>query len=188
MKLFKNIRIKKDRKRALIKFSLFEKYIPKNASIVDVGTGSGQFAQLLKEKKYAVEAVDIIDKTNASEITPLIYDGKQLPYENNHFEVGMLITVLHHCPYPDKIFEEVLRVSAKRIFILEDVYNNSLMKYLTWFADSVANFEFIGHPHTNKSEKDWEKLFDKHNLILLHKNKVKVFFIFTQVVYVLEKK
>lgn len=186
--MFKKIRTKKDRKRALLKFSLFKDYLPKNATIIDVGTGSGQFAQLLQEKKFQIQAVDVVDKTNASKITPKIYDGQKLPFETNCFDVGMLITVLHHCPKPEIVFQEVVRVSRKRIFILEDVYSNFIMKHLTWFADSLANFEFIGHPHTNKSEKKWEKLFKKHKLDLLHKRKIRVLFIFTQVLYVLEKK
>jgi ubiquinone/menaquinone biosynthesis C-methylase UbiE len=185
--MFKNIRINKDRKRALVKFSLFSDYLSANQTILDVGTGSGQFAQLLQEKEFQIQAVDIVDKTNATLNTPRIYDGKKFPFESNSFEVGMLITVLHHCPKPEKVFEEVVRVSSKRIFILEDVYSNTLMKYLTWFADSIANFEFIGHPHTNKSETEWEALFKENKLTLIHKRKVKVLFIFTQVVYVLEK-
>lgn len=185
--MFKNIRIKKDRNRALTKFSIFKDYLPKNASILDVGTGSGQFAQLLHEKGFQIQAVDIVDKTNSNKITPSIYDGEKLSFKSNRFDVGMLITVLHHCPKPEIVFEEVMRVSGKRIFILEDVYNNPVMKYLTWFADSIVNFEFMGHPHTNKSEADWEKLFKEHRLNIIHKKKVKVLFIFTQVAYVLEK-
>lgn len=185
--MIKNLFIKKDKKRALVKFSLFKDYLTKNASVLDVGTGSGQFAELLQEKGCQMQAVDVVDKTNATKIIPKIYNGVKLPFEDNQFEVSMLITVLHHCPNPENVFKEAVRVSKNRIFILEDVYSNLLMKYLTWFADSIANFEFIGHPHTNKSETEWENLFKENKLTLIHKKKVKALLIFTQVVYVLEK-
>ena len=103
------------------------------------------------------------------------------------FDISMLITVLHHCPQPEDVFAEAVRVSKDKIFVLEDVYSNWLMKRFTWFMDSLMNLEFIGHPHTNKSEYEWEKLFDLHHLKLIYKKKVKILFIFTQVVYVLEK-
>lgn len=185
--MIKNLVTKKYRKSALVKFSLFKDYFTKNASIIDVGTGSGHFALLLQEKSYEIQSVDVVDKTNGATITPKIYDGKKLPFESNLFDVAMLITVLHHCPNPETVFKEVVRISKNRIFILEDVYSNRIMKYLTWFADSIANFEFIGHPHTNKSEVEWEALFKEYRLNLIHKNKVKTLMIFTQVVYVLEK-
>lgn len=185
--MFKNLFLKKDKKRAQIKFSLFNNFLTSNASIIDVGTGSGQFAQLLQEKGFTMQAVDVVNKTNASTIIPKIYDGTTLPFENNSFDIGMLITVLHHCPQPEIVFQETVRVSKKRIFVLEDVYTNLVMKYATWFADSIANFEFFGHPHTNKSEAEWEALFKAHQLKVVHKKRVKLLFIFRQVAYVLEK-
>lgn len=185
--MLKKFKLKLDQKRATVKHQLFKEFITNNTSIVDVGTGSGQFAALLKNKGYNITAVDVVNKTNTNQITPVIYDGKTLPFSANTFNIGMLITVLHHCPNPELVFNEVCKVSKNKIFVLEDVYNNQFMKYLTWFADSLANFEFIGHPHTNKSEKEWETLFKYHDLKLIHKKKVKVMVIFTQVVYVLEK-
>lgn len=185
--MFQKLKLQLDKKRAVVKHELFKDFIPNNSSIIDVGTGSGQFAALLQNKGHKITAVDVVNKTNTNEIAPVIYDGKTLPFQPNAFNIGMLITVLHHCPNPELVFNEVVKVSKDKIFVLEDVYNNLFMKYLTWFADSLANFEFIGHPHTNKSEKAWEALFNNHNLKIIHKKKVKIMVIFTQVVYVLEK-
>lgn len=185
--MLRNFKIKKDQERSKVKYALFEKYFTKNARIIDVGTGSGQFAQLIKDKDFEIQAVDVVNKTNASSITPIIYNGRTLPFENNSFDISMLITVLHHCPNPENIFKEAVRVSKSRIFVLEDVYSNKLMKYLTWGMDSLMNLEFFNHPHTNKSEEEWEALFKENKLLLIYKKKVKVLFIFTQVVYVLDK-
>lgn len=186
--MFKKNKLRSDKKRALVKYNLFSQFIPSKSSIIDVGTGSGQFAALLQEKGFEVTAVDVVNKSNSDQIVPIIYDGKKLPFKANSFNIGMLITVLHHCQNPELVFKEVCKISKDRIFVLEDVYNNLFMKYLTWLADSIANFEFIGHPHTNKSEKDWEILFSNLNLSLIYKKKVKILLLFTQVVYVLEKK
>lgn len=186
--MFKKLRITKDQKRAQVKYALFKNYFTENSRILDIGTGSGQFSQLLIDKGFEIQAVDVVNKTNASSITPILYNGRTLPFENNSFDCSMLITVLHHCPNPEMVFKEAVRVSKSRIFVLEDVYSNKLMKYLTWGMDSLMNLEFFGHPHTNKSEAEWEALFMENNLTVIHKKRVKLLFIFTQVVYVLEKK
>ena len=185
--MFKSYKIKKDKARAKTKFNLFKKFIDTNSKIIDIGCGSGQFALELQNKNHDVTAVDVNDKTNTIAITPVIYDGLKLPFKNNQFNICMLITVLHHCHKPNDVFAEAVRVSKDKIFVLEDVYSNWFMKRLTWFMDSLMNYEFIGHPHTNKSENEWEKLFKLHNLKLIHKKKVKILLIFSQVVYVLEK-
>ena len=185
--MLKKFKIKKDQERAAVKFKLYKDYLLKNSHIVDIGTGSGQFSTVLQDKGYNVTAVDIIDKTNTNDITPVVYDGQQLPFQNENFDISMLITVLHHCPKPEQVFAEAVRVSRKRVFILEDVYSNWVMKHLTWFMDSLMNLEFTGHPHSNKSEAEWENLFNKHNLKVVYKKKVKILLIFTQVVYALDK-
>lgn len=178
----------KDKQRAKTKNKLFGKFIPKNSKIIDIGTGSGQYSLMLKNAGHTITSVDIKDRTNTKFITPILYDGKKLPFEDNSFDVSLLITVLHHCPDPDIVFKEALRVSKKRIVILEDVYSNHLMKYLTWGMDRLVNLEFFGHPHTNKSEEEWENLFEANGLTIIHKQKLKVLFIFSQVLYVLDKK
>jgi len=178
----------KDKKRAITKLKLFKKFIPEKATIVDIGSGSGQFSLALQKSGYSVTSVDVKDKTNTHEITAMVYDGNTLPFKTNSFEVSMLITVLHHCPNPERVFEEAVRVSKNRVFILEDVYSNKVMKYLTWAMDSLVNMEFFGHPHTNKTEKEWEALFKGNDLQVLHKQKIKVLFIFSQVLYILKKK
>ena len=185
--MLKKFKIKKDQERAAVKFKLYKDYLLKNSHIVDIGTGSGQFSAVLQDKGYNVTAVDIVDKTNTNDIAPVVYDGQQLPFQGESFDISMLITVLHHCPDPEQVFAEAVRVSRKRIFILEDVYSNWVMKRLTWFMDSLMNLEFAGHPHSNKSEAEWENLFNKHNLKVVHKKKVKILLIFTQVVFVLDK-
>ncbi len=186
--MLKKIRILKDQKRAQTKKELFKEYLHFHSKIIDIGTGSGQFSLVLKEDGHQVTSVDIKDKTNTNLITPTVYEGEMLPFDTNSFEISMLITVLHHCPNPEKVFQEAVRVSKSRIFVLEDVYSNFVMKYLTWWMDSLMNLEFIGHPHTNKSEHDWECLFKENNLKVIHKKKTKLLFLFSQVAYVLEKK
>jgi ubiquinone/menaquinone biosynthesis C-methylase UbiE len=187
MSLYSSITRFKDKRRNRSKSALIDDFLDSSSSLIDIGTGSGGLALYLKKKGFEVTSVDIVNKTTYPDISPIVYDGKTLPFQDNSFDVAMLITVLHHCPQPEQVFAEAVRVSNKKIIVLEDVYSNWLMKRLTWFMDSLVNLEFKGHPHSNKSETEWEALFQKHNLRIKQKTTTKVLGIFTQVMYHLEK-
>ncbi|MFN2261697.1 MAG: class I SAM-dependent methyltransferase [Psychroflexus sp.] len=187
MSLYASITNFKDRRRNASKATLIGDFFNSSKTIIDIGTGSGGLANYLKNRNFDVTSVDVVDKTIHKHITPVIYDGLHLPFKDQSFDASMLITVLHHCPDPEQVFSEAVRVSNGKIIILEDVYSNWLMKRLTWFMDSLVNMEFKGHPHSNKSETEWEALFQQHNLKVKKKTKAKVLAIFTQVMYHLEK-
>jgi len=187
MSLYTLISSLKDKRRAVSKAKLLGNFINDTETILDIGTGSGSFADYLSKLGFKVSTVDVVDKTTQTHINPIIYDGRHLPFEDHSFKASMLITILHHCQDPDQVFAEAVRVSKKKLIVLEDVYSNGIMKRLTWFMDSLVNMEFKGHPHTNKSEAEWEALFEKHQLKVKKKTKTKVLAIFTQVMYHLEK-
>jgi len=98
----------------------------------------------------------------------------------------LLLTVLHHTPNPKEILKEASRVS-KRVIIIEDIYSNLVQKYLTFFTDSLVNFEFRGHPHSNKSVSEWNKLFNELNLKIIHEEINQVYGLFNQALFVVEK-
>lgn len=188
MSLYKTFSSFKDKRRNISKSKLIGNFLVESKTIVDIGTGSGGFAHFLMQKNFKVTPVDVVDKTIHGHITPIVYDGFHLPFEDESFDASMLVTVLHHCPNPEQVFDEAVRVSKKKIIVLEDVYSSRVMKHLTWFMDSLVNMEFKGHPHTNKSEKQWEELFHKRNLNIKKKTRTKVLAIFSQVMYHLEKR
>ena len=188
MSFYRIISTLKDKRRSISKAKLLGDFIDDRETVLDIGTGSGSFANYLSKFGFKVSTVDVVDKTIHSQINPIIYNGRDLPFEDHSFEASMLITILHHCQDPDRVFAEAVRVSKHKIIVLEDVYSNWVMKQLTWWMDSLVNLEFKGHPHTNKSEAEWEALFEKHQLEVKKKTKTKVLAIFTQVMYHLEKK
>jgi ubiquinone/menaquinone biosynthesis C-methylase UbiE len=118
----------------------------------------------------------------------VIYNGEKLPFDDLAFDTTLLITVLHHTPDPDAVLQEAIRVSARRIVVMEDIYTNPFQKYLTWFTDSLVNMEFVGHPHTNRSDKQWQATFSKMGLKLVGKETFRTLVFFRQVIYVLERK
>lgn len=98
----------------------------------------------------------------------------------------MLLTVLHHAEEPEKLVSEAKRV-AKKVVIVEDIYDNVFQKYLTFFADSLVNLEFFQHPHNNKTDIEWRNLFTKKGFEIEDIQYRSLLFFFRQAVYLLAK-
>lgn len=138
------------------KFQRIQPVLTKGASILDIGSGYGTVTEVLKNNHFSVTVVDVADQSIRDDLKPTLYDGTTLPFANNSFDFALLLTVLHHCPKPEQMLSEAARVGRK-VVVIEDVYRNRLQQYLTWFTDSLLNFEFKGHPHTNKSRQEWSE-------------------------------
>lgn len=58
---------------------------------------------------------------------------------------------------------------------------------MTYFFDSLLNLEFVGHPHSNKSDKQWKKTFENLDLKLVDIKYNYSFLVFKHATYYLEK-
>lgn len=161
-------------------------YLQKGDRVLDIGSGSCVVAKRLKDSGYEVTLLDVVDKSAYSDFRPIIYDGKHIPFPDNSFDVAFLITVLHHTKEPIEVLKEAARV-APRIIVMEDLYKDVFQKYLTFAMDSFLNREFFGHPHTNMTEREWERVFDKLGLKILDRNIHDFWRFFTSGTFYLER-
>ncbi|TVR87640.1 MAG: class I SAM-dependent methyltransferase [Saprospirales bacterium] len=173
-------------KKAEIKAKRLSKFYQPGAKVLDIGSGNGALVKLLREQGLSVTPLDIQNKSAFEEIKPLLYDGGKLPWENLQFDWVQMITVLHHTPNPENIIKEAKRV-GKKVLIMEDIYYNVAQKYLTFFADSLNNIEFRGHPHTNKTDLGWKEVFLQNGLKVDKAEFYRFLGIFDQVIYALSK-
>ncbi len=178
--------IKVDQKRIVIIISRIKNHLVKKTKILDIGCGIGLLSLAIKRKGYDLTAIDVHNISLVKNINPMIYDGKNLPFGDDAYDTALFITVLHHTPNPEHLITEATRV-AKRIIIVEDIYENAFQKYATYIMDSIVNLEFFGHPHTNKDEKEWMNLFKRNKLKLIHKDRMSYWNFFLSAVYVIER-
>ena len=175
------------RSKAKIKYKRLLPYLVKGEKILDIGTGNGALCKIMLESGFNMQSLDITNNSFFKEVSPKMFDGNEIPYPDRSFDTAILITVLHHTNKPEKLIEEASRV-AKRIIIMEDIYTNPLQKHLTFLADSLANLEFSGHPHSNKTNQEWQAVFKNHKLEIISQNDHPNFLLlFRQVTYVLKK-
>ncbi len=161
--------------------------LPKGVKILDIGSGNGLAAHLLRKKGFDIVPMDIHEGQYDDSEKPIVYDGKKIPFADNTFQSGIILTVLHHIDNPDEILQEATRV-CKNLVIMEDIYNNKLEQYLTYFLDSLANLFYSPCPHTNKNDAEWKAAFEKYGLTLKSAEYRHVIFFIRQGIYVLEKK
>ena len=133
-------------------------YLNSADRVLDVGAGNCILCQELSRRGYDVVPVDLENLSFVDEIVPIAYDGTTLPFGKDSFDIALLITVLHHTPDPDAVLTEVRRV-ARRIIVIEEIYENVFEKYFTYAIDSLFNLEFFSHPHSNRTDAEWRKAF-----------------------------
>lgn len=133
-------------------------YLNPDNRILEVGAGNSIFCQQLRQRGYDITPLDVENHSFVEDIVPVIYDGITFPFSDNSFDVAMIITVLHHCPNPDAILAEAKRV-AKKVIVVEEIYEGMFEKYMTYAIDSLFNFEFFNHPRSNRTDTEWRSTF-----------------------------
>ena len=101
---------------------------PKMARVLDVGTGSGVFAEAFARLDLAVTGIDVQGPMleAAQRFVPKahfqIASSEELPFANDSFDLVFLGLVLHESQDPGRSLQEARRVCALRTAVLEWPY------------------------------------------------------------------
>jgi SAM-dependent methyltransferase len=168
--------------RARIKYKRISELIQKDETILDIGCGNGGVLYLLRENGFKANGIDVNDHNFFSSNQTEIYDGNKLPFSDKSFDCGLLLTVLHHTRNPIAVLKEAARV-CNELIIIEDIYTSAWNKYLMFFMDSLVNFEWKGHPHSNKSKSEWESIFQDCGYKIISSKENTILIVFKQITY-----
>lgn len=168
------------------KVSPFIEHLPKKAKIVDIGSGNGLICYYLRKQGFNVTPLDVVDMAYNETVRPVVYDGREMPFEDNSFDYALILTVLHHIDSPEEVLDETCRI-AQNIVIIEDIYTNTFQKYLTFFMDWLVNLGYSPTPHTNKDDLGWKSTFNSRQLELKYTSQWRVLLFFRQVLYIVKK-
>ncbi len=182
--IFRRLERKWALRRAEVKRKRLLSFLSEGETVLEVGSGNGALVKLLRKEGMKMSALDIADKSLFDDVAVEVYDGARFPFIDRQFDVCQLITMLHHTTHAEELVREAKRVSG-RVIIMEDIYVNAFQRYITWFTDSIVNWEFYGHPHTNRTDAEWKSLFERNGLRLEKVEYYRFLVFFTQVTYVL---
>jgi ubiquinone/menaquinone biosynthesis C-methylase UbiE len=127
--------------RYAYRLELIEKYFIKGGCYLDLGCGSGlntrKIADLLEASPYGIDVID----ANQGDIDFRVYDGLNIPFEDNYFQSLSVIHVLHHAENADHTVAEIARVTkpGSRILVLEDMASSRFQNFLSKAGDVYAN-------------------------------------------------
>jgi alpha-1,6-mannosyltransferase len=127
------------RHRAQDKWHWMSAHLDHPERVLDLGAGEGFVgAEAAKSTNAEVILADVID-LNRTSLPFVRYNGRSLPFTDNYFDAVLLSYVLHHCDEPGVVLDEVRRVAADRVIVLESVIENHRDRRWLSFADRLAN-------------------------------------------------
>lgn len=175
------------KRKADVKWNRLKGVFKNEETVVDLGCGNGALSLKMHESGINIIPVDVDDKSLFKSVQPTMYDGSILSSAvSTKVDAIQMITMLHHVDDPEKLVRQASDLTNKLV-VMEDVYRNSWQELITHITDSIVNLEFIGHPHTNKTDSEWKALFSKYGFELKEFQSERFLLFFRQNTYVLEK-
>lgn len=120
--------------------ALIRRYGGPNCRVLEIGAGIGWQAKTLSGLGYRVQAIDLpveneISNHARNRIWPIIdYDGKNIPFNNNSFDIVYSSNVLEHVLNPDALNQEIHRVLRPGGFAIHLVPNS------VWRLSSLLSY------------------------------------------------
>ncbi len=137
-------------------------------SILEIGAGEGAILKQLDEKRFGEElfaleisstGVEAIKNKHIPRLTECrLFDGYDIPYADQQFDLAVLSHVLEHVEFPRKLLYEASRV-ARYIFIEVPLEDNLRLKN-DFIFDEVGHINFY-------SPKTFRRLIQTCNLEVL---------------------
>ena len=166
---------------------LFRPFIEGIDSVLDVGTGTSIpihiFAKVFPKVRY--NTVDIADIRKRKKLPFVIYDGKNLPFDNSEFDVSILNETLHHCEDPESVLIEARRV-AKSVYVIEhfpspdtsikELYETEIYALLNFDIDCKFYNPFTEHSLYLLFKKAGLKVLDRIEIPYYGKRRIRKYF------------
>lgn len=146
-------------------FEAIQNILPINeGKMIDVGAGKGILSDKFRNN-FDVKQIDI-SKTGPN---VEIYDGYNIPANDNEYNIALSMFVLHHLPHKEEIIQEMKRV-ADYIIILEDEPNNIISKlffngHYFWF-DQPMNDDLYAN------EDEYKDIFERNGLQIIEEHDI----------------
>lgn len=145
-----------------------------SCQVLELGAGTGQQAKYLSDKGYSVFAIDL--PSSSYKDTRILkikeYDGKNIPAENEQFDVVFSSNVLEHVVHIDDVLQETHRVLKKKGIAIHIIPSPScriwsIPAHYIWLAKRIIDRLTLRSnsntntrpPRTPASTKEWLNTF-----------------------------
>ena len=141
----------------------FSGYISDKTKVLDIGAGNGYISYYLQNKfGCKIYCADIMNYLEY-DLPFFEISGAKLSFENNSFDVAIIIDTLHHMKAENQVvmLQEAVRV-AKKVIIFET--ERTFIALLLDKIMSKIQSMSMPVPCTHKTRMDWKKLFSNLNI------------------------
>ena len=146
----------------LVKARKIDKYCKPylKEKVIDVGAGRCYISKRLESRGLDVTCLDVKDLSRTG-MKVTVYDGRNFPFKNNHFDSALIAYVLHHCEDPVKVLKETIRVCKGNIVIFEDTKPSPVTNIMDFASNKIRG---VDTPFKFRTESQWQWIFKKLNL------------------------
>jgi SAM-dependent methyltransferase len=135
--------------------------LPRNATVLDVGSGDGRLARRVMDLRgdVRISGVDVLVRPG-SFIPVHAFDGDHLPFVDGEFDIVMLVDVLHHARNQMLLLREIARVARRAVVIKDHVVRGFLARPTLTLMDWVGNARHgVDLPYSYWTAEQWERAF-----------------------------
>ncbi len=161
-------RVMQQRGRA--KWAWVREHLPDVQTLIDIGAGEGFVATAARDDGIHATCTDIIDMQRVDLPRLEIADGR-IPAQDDAFDAGIIVFVLHHADDPVALLREARRVVRSGVVVVESIADTSWDRWWLPRADRAANrlrsrwrmAEQEQHLHF-RDVPEWRSLFEEAGL------------------------
>ena len=161
------------RYRSKTKFKRLRPYIPTingTLHILDLGCAEGYLGQQLYDQFGARVTLSDIESMNQTDLPHHQLNSGPLPWSSSQFDVVIVYYVLHHAEDSEALLREALRVSKRRVIVVESITTSPIQLQILTIIDRIVN-RLRSFGKMNAQEKhlhfrtlqQWHKIFDECN-------------------------
>lgn len=162
VKEFENKRWKEGDQKLVFRHTQTVEMVEKGQNVLDIACGDGLLLKNLSQKGATVSGVDLSEegvkkcKEKGLDVSVVDIATENLPFEDEAFDIAIMLDVLEHLYAPEDLLREAVRVSKKYVIISVPNFNSFPARLQVLFGKV---------PENNRPNKGHVYWFNYENLM-----------------------